>query len=50
MQNLVSKEYKKLSGIYCIENQIDFKKYIGSTTSFQKRFTKHLFELEHGVQ
>ncbi|MBK6373188.1 MAG: GIY-YIG nuclease family protein [Saprospiraceae bacterium] len=39
-------ENKKLSGIYCIENLIDSKKYIGSTTNFQKRYSKHLFELK----
>ncbi|MCF8374047.1 MAG: GIY-YIG nuclease family protein [Bacteroidales bacterium] len=42
-------ENKKLSGIYCIENLIDSKKYIGSTTCFQKRYSKHLFELKNGL-
>ncbi|MBK6447838.1 GIY-YIG nuclease family protein [Candidatus Brachybacter algidus] len=42
-------ENKKLSGIYCIENLIDSKKYIGSTTNFQKRYSKHLFELKNEI-
>lgn len=42
-------EKKKLSGIYCIDNLVDSKKYIGSTTCFQKRFSKHSFELRNGI-
>ena len=48
MLNYIPKENIKSSGIYCIENLIDGKKYIGSTTNFQKRFSKHLYELGHG--
>jgi group I intron endonuclease len=49
MINTLNIENKKLSGIYCIENLIDSKKYIGSTTCFQKRYSKHLFELKNGL-
>jgi group I intron endonuclease len=48
MKNSVPIKYKKLSGIYCIKNLTNQKKYIGSTTHFQKRFSKHLFELKNG--
>lgn len=48
MINTLNIENKKLSGIYCIENLIDSKKYIGSTTCFQKRYSKHFFELKNG--
>ena len=48
MINNLNIKNKKLAGIYCIENLIDSKKYIGSTTCFQKRYSKHLFELKNG--
>ncbi len=49
MINTLDKLKRKLAGIYCIENLADSKKYIGSTTCFQKRYTKHFFELRNGI-
>lgn len=37
------------SGIYCIENLIDHKKYIGQSVNLKKRISKHLYELKNGV-
>ena len=45
----VPKEYNNSAGIYCIENTISNKKYIGSTTALRKRFSKHFFELSKGI-
>ena len=37
---------KKICGIYCIENLINRKKYIGKTVDFKKRVGTHLWNLE----
>lgn len=38
-----------LCGIYCIENLINNKKYIGLSTNIKRRWTEHLSELRKGV-
>jgi len=46
----ISKDFKK-SGIYCIINTINGKKYIGSSINIQDRLQKHRYELrkqKHG--
>lgn len=37
--------YKKITGIYCIENIINNKKYIGQSVNIKNRKRKHLDEL-----
>jgi len=37
--------FKKLSGIYCITNLCNNKKYIGKTKNMQKRFNEHHWAL-----
>jgi group I intron endonuclease len=39
------KKFSKTSGIYCIENLIDGKKYIGKAINLQKRIREHLNKL-----
>lgn len=34
-------------GIYCIENLLDHKKYIGQSVNLKKRLSKHLYELKN---
>lgn len=36
------------SGIYCIENLINHKKYIGQSKNYKKRISDHLSELRNG--
>lgn len=36
------------SDIYCIENLINHKKYIGQSKNLKKRFSDHLYELRNG--
>ena len=36
---------RKICGIYCIENILDGKKYIGKSTNFKKRIISHKFSL-----
>nr|DAP40160.1 MAG TPA: intron associated endonuclease [Caudoviricetes sp.] len=36
------------SGIYCIENTVNQKKYIGQSTDVEERWRKHVSELKHG--
>ena len=36
-------------GIYCIENLVNFKKYIGQSVNISKRFHKHKLELRRNV-
>lgn len=38
----------KKSGIYCIENIVNHKKYIGQSTDVEERWRKHVSELKHG--
>ena len=37
-----------ISGIYCIENIINNKKYIGQSKHINERWLKHISELNHG--
>jgi group I intron endonuclease len=39
------KKYKKIIGIYCIENLISGKKYIGASTNIMSRFDDHYYDL-----
>lgn len=41
MENLIPNEHYSHSGIYCIENKINGKKYIGSAIHFGRRFNHH---------
>lgn len=36
---------EKISGIYCIENKIDGKKYIGQSVDIESRWYRHKYEL-----
>lgn len=36
------------SGIYCIENIMNHKKYIGQSIDVEERWRKHVSELKHG--
>ena len=38
----------KISGIYCIENILDGKKYIGQAKDFTDRYETHLYSLRRG--
>jgi group I intron endonuclease len=38
----------KKSGIYCIENIVNCKKYIGQSIDIEERWKKHVSELKHG--
>ena len=38
-----------ISGIYCIENIINNKKYIGQSIHIKERWTKHIAELNNGT-
>ena len=38
----------KKSGIYCIENIVNHKKYIGQSIDVEERWKKHVSELKHG--
>jgi len=49
MKESIPIDHKHSAGIYCIENLLNGKKYIGSTTFFRKRYTKHYFELSKGI-
>ena len=40
MEELI-KFIKRSSGIYCIFNRVNYKKYIGSTINFSQRFATH---------
>lgn len=40
---------EKKCGIYCIENTIDHKKYIGLSRDIQRRWLEHCSELKRGV-
>ena len=37
------------SGIYCIENLISGKKYIGQSVNIQNRWNHHICELNKGI-
>lgn len=37
-----------VSGIYCIENIVNNKKYIGQSVNMKQRWSKHLSELKNG--
>lgn len=41
--------YKKIIGIYCIENKINNKKYIGQSVDIKNRWSKHKNELESNI-
>lgn len=41
--------YKKIIGIYCIENKINNKKYIGQSVDIKSRWSKHKNELESNI-
>ena len=43
----VTKELSKVSGIYCIENTINHKVYIGSSKNLYQRLLKHFALLRH---
>ena len=43
----VTKELLKVSGIYCIENRINHKSYIGSSKNLYQRLLKHFALLRH---
>lgn len=38
-----------ISGIYCIENIVNRKKYIGGSTNIYRRFLEHKSELKCGT-
>ena len=38
----------KKSGIYCIENLVNHKKYIGQSNNIEYRWKQHKYELNHG--
>ena len=40
---------EKISGIYCIENRKNHKKYIGQSTNIYHRFTSHQSKLRRGI-
>lgn len=40
---------KKKCGIYCIENTINHKKYIGLSRDIMRRWTEHKHELRHNI-
>ncbi len=46
MRYLVAPEHRHAAGIYCIENIVNQKRYIGSAKKIRLRFSKHKFELE----
>lgn len=39
---------EKVSGIYCIENKINHKKYIGKSVNIKKRWEDHIRDLNRG--
>ena len=39
-----------LSGIYCIENIVNEKKYIGQTKDFKRREKEHFYYLENNIR
>lgn len=43
----VTKELLKVSGIYCIENRVNHKSYIGSSKNLYQRLLKHFALLRH---
>lgn len=43
----VHQYFSKQQGIYIFQNEIDKKKYIGSTTFFQKRITSHVGKINY---
>lgn len=43
----VHQYFSKQQGIYIFQNETDKKKYIGSTTFFQKRITSHIGRINH---
>lgn len=40
---------QNISGIYCIENLLDHKKYIGASKKMGNRFARHRYKLSCGV-
>lgn len=45
MQKLNSKKWPKKSGVYCIINLIDGKRYVGSAIDLKERLNQHYREL-----
>lgn len=43
----VNQYFSKSQGVYVFQNEINKKKYIGSTVSFQKRITSHIGKINH---
>ena len=43
----ITRELLKVSGIYCIENKINHKSYIGSSKNLYQRLLKHFALLRH---
>lgn len=48
MDFLINEEEKNCAGIYCIENLINNKVYIGSTNNFKTRHSNHVKDLRTG--
>lgn len=46
MQKITNFNVPKISGIYCIYNSINNKRYIGSSINLHDRLTRHLYELK----
>lgn len=40
---------KKTCGIYCIENTVDHKKYIGQSVDIGRRWSNHKYQLNKGI-
>lgn len=43
------KEHKQVCGIYCIQNTINKKCYIGKSVSIARRIHHHIYELNHNI-
>lgn len=40
---------EKIIGIYCIENKVNHKKYIGQSIEIHQRWKRHVYDLNKGV-